>query len=64
MVLSSARDEIAVWKTSASIGHLHCIPNILKPGFFFFALASPPSRYSLGWPAIHSVLAELSILEV
>ena len=64
MVSSTACHEIVDWKTSVSIGHLHCIPNILKPGFFLFAVASPPSRYSLGWPAIHSALADLNISEV
>lgn len=45
---NTAGDDMIDRKTTARIDHLHWTPNILNPGFFFFAVASPPSRYSLG----------------
>ena len=41
---NAADEEMISGKAAARSGHLHCTPSILKPGFFFSAVASPPSR--------------------
>lgn len=40
---NTAGEEYSSYETAPS-GHLHWTPSILKPGFFFAAVASPPSR--------------------